>query len=170
MNGVLERWNLLPEPQAQAEHLFCCGSRYWALGIARRRPLAVRAALLEAADTVSRTLGRSDWLEAFQSHPRIGAARAERPLGERAEAWSKQEQCAAAGGGEELRRALAEGNRAYEEKFGHLFIVCATGKPAGEILEILGRRLQNEKEAEFLEASGEQRRITALRLAKWLGA
>jgi len=168
MNEVLSRWNLLPAEAAEREIVACCGSRSWARGIAKRRPLADQGAVFAAADDVSRTLGRSDWLEAFRSHPRIGGAKADESSGARCEAWSREEQGQAAQAGGTARQALAEGNRAYEEKFGHLFIVCATGKSAGEILEILGRRLQNEQEAEFSEAREQQRQITQLRLAKWL--
>jgi 2-oxo-4-hydroxy-4-carboxy-5-ureidoimidazoline decarboxylase len=169
MNEVLNRWNRLPEEEAEREVISSCGSRSWGRGIVGRRPFADGEALLAAADEVSQTLGRPDWLEAFQSHPRIGASAAERPVAPRAEAWSRQEQRGVALAGEAVKLALADGNRAYERKFGHIFIVCAAGKSASEILEILRRRLQNEKEPEFSEAAEQHRQIARLRLRKWLG-
>ncbi len=70
--------------------------------------------------------------------------------------------------GDELRRAMAEGNREYESKFGFIYIVCATGKTAEQMLELLQRRLQNDRETELAEASEQQRQIMQLRLGKWL--
>jgi OHCU decarboxylase len=169
MSEVLNRWNRLPREEAERELISCCGSRSWVRAIAAGRPFRDEAALLTAADDASRGLGRSDWLEAFRNHPRIGAAEADLPVARRAEAWSRQEQREVGFAGDAARLALAEGNLAYEQKFGHIFIVCATGKSAGEILEILRRRLQNEQEPEFSEAAEQQRQIARLRLRKWLG-
>jgi 2-oxo-4-hydroxy-4-carboxy-5-ureidoimidazoline decarboxylase len=89
--------------------------------------------------------------------------------GERSANWSEQEQKSAFAARGDVKLRLGEVNRAYEEKFGFIFIVCATGKSAPEILEILERRLQNVKETELKEAAEEQRQITQLRLKKWLG-
>jgi len=169
MNEVLDRWNRLPEEEAVRELLSCSGSRCWARAMALQRPFRAAADVLMASDEACRALRRSDWLEAFASHPRIGASKADTPVAGRAEAWSCQEQREVVLAGDAVKLALVEGNLAYEEKFGHIFIVCATGKSAGEILEILRRRLQNEREAEFSEAAEQQRQITRLRLKKWLG-
>jgi OHCU decarboxylase len=103
-------------------------------------------------------------MEAFRSHPRIGEARAERPVEARSATWSTQEQ---SGVGNEAA-ALAEANREYEQKFGHIFIVCATGKSGAEILEILRRRLHNDGAAELREAAEQQRQITQIRLKRWI--
>jgi 2-oxo-4-hydroxy-4-carboxy-5-ureidoimidazoline decarboxylase len=107
-------------------------------------------------------------LEAFQSHPRIGErGKPAAPWGQAA-AWSAEEQRSVADAGDALAIALAEGNHVYERRFGRIFIVCAKGKSAAEILKILERRLKNDPEAELHAAAEEQRKITEIRLKKWL--
>lgn len=169
MNEVLVRWNELEPVEAAKEVLSCCGSRAWVKEMVGKRPFEDEAAVLITADEVCRKLEPSDWLEAFQAHPKIGESRAVAETGERSASWSKQEQKGVAVAQDGVKLGLAEGNRAYEEKFGFIFIVCATGKSASEILEILRRRLQNVKETELNVAAEEQRQITQLRLKKWLG-
>jgi 2-oxo-4-hydroxy-4-carboxy-5-ureidoimidazoline decarboxylase len=173
MSCVLARWNFLSVAAAVDEILPCCGCRAWADGMVARRPVLDDMALLAASDQIWRGLGESDWLEAFRSHPRIG----ESGVGEskaiasalpQSVAWSEQEQRKVAEAGDSARVALAEGNQAYEKKFDRIFIVCANGKPPSEILEILQRRLDNDDEAELLEAAEQQRQITQMRLRKWL--
>lgn len=168
MSEVLARWNELQPAEAAKEILSCCGTSAWADGMARKRPFEDEATVLITSDEVWRSLKASDWLEAFRSHPKIGESRAVQPKGTSSAAWSKQEQNSVAIASDELKRDLAEGNREYEEKFGFIFIVCAAGKSALEILAILRRRLQNGKEIELREAAEEQRQITQLRLKKWL--
>lgn len=168
MNDVLEHWNTLPLEDATAEILPCCGSNAWARDMASRRPFRDEAALLAACDEVWRNLPPSDWMEAFQSHPRIGESRA--AASRQSAAWSRTEQQKVTSAGEEVKLALAEGNRAYEKKFNRIFIVCAAGKSGTEILEILRRRLQNEEEAELHEAAEQQRQIARIRLRKWLSS
>lgn len=159
--------NAIPPEAAEAELRACCASRRWARRVAEARPFSSAAELLEAAERAWWELEREDWLEAFGGHPRIG----ERKGGaqpERGARWSAQEQAGVNGAEEETRAALAEGNRAYEERFGHIYIVCATGKSAGEMLEILRARLENDPETELRVAAGEQARITRLRLERLL--
>jgi OHCU decarboxylase len=165
---MLTRWNGLSAADAQNEILACCGSRAWTRGMAARRPLRNEAAVLAAADEIWSNLGESDWVEAFASHPRIGESRAPQAATARSEAWSAQEQSTVAASGEDVKIALAEANREYEGRFGRIFIVCATGKASGEILQILRRRLQNDDGAEMREAADQQRQITHTRLRKWL--
>lgn len=169
MNEVLARWNKLESSEAAKEISACCGSLVWVEGMTSKRPFDDEASLLISSDEVWRNLRSSDWLDAFKSHPRIGESRADVSPGPRSANWSEQEQKDVAVAQGDIKRRLAEGNRAFEEKFGHIFIVCATGKSAAEILAILERRLQNGKEAELREAAEEQRQITQLRLKKWLG-
>jgi len=169
MTGVLTRWNVLPLNEAEEELLPCCGSRAWARELAARRPLADEASLLDAADATWLGLGEADWLEAFRSHPRIGETRAEQPSHDRSAAWSAKEQQKAAAGGDVVKMALAEANREYERRFNRIFIVCASGKAASEILEILRRRLENDPETELREAAEQQRQIMRLRIKRWLG-
>ena len=168
MSDALERWNRLKAAEAENEILACCGSRAWARAMASRRPIADEAALLAASDETWRGLSAADWMEAFRSHPRIGESRAERPAGAQSASWSAQEQSGAAGGEDAVKIALADGNRQYEKRFGHIFIVCATGKSAAEILAILRRRLKNDAQTELHEAAEQQRQITQIRLKRWL--
>jgi 2-oxo-4-hydroxy-4-carboxy-5-ureidoimidazoline decarboxylase len=167
MNAVLARWNSLPVDEAAEEVLPCCGSKNWARQMAARRPILTEAALLSACDEVWENLPAPDWMEAFASHPRIGE-----PSGpsksEKSAGWSKQEQRKVSDATDDIRAALAEGNRAYEQRFHRTFIACATGKSAPEILQILRRRLRNDDAAELQEAAEQQRQIANLRLKKWL--
>jgi OHCU decarboxylase len=166
-SAVLARWNELSADAAESEILPCCGSRAWARGMADRRPIADEASVLAASDETWRNLSESDWMEAFRSHPRIGESRAPESAHAQSAAWSAEEQKAAAAD-DEVKAALAEGNREYERQFGHIFIVCASGKTGAEILQILCRRLQNDDRAELQEAAEQQRQITQIRLRKWL--
>jgi 2-oxo-4-hydroxy-4-carboxy-5-ureidoimidazoline decarboxylase len=168
MSDVLKRWNAAPVTEAENEIMACCGSWPWARGIAARRPLPDEAALLIASDATWRNLSEADWTEAFRSHPRIGESRAQQPAHARSAEWSATEQREVASADDEIKAALAEANRDYEQRFGRIFIVCATGKTAFEIMEILQRRLQNEDRTELHEAAEQQRQITQLRLKKWL--
>lgn len=130
--------------------------------MADRRPFASVEAAVVASEAISSTLDTADWLEAFSAHPKIGAGRAG---GAGTEEWSRQEQ----GGVTDSSRAQFEQlNRAYETRFGYIFIVCATGKTGDEMLEILERRLSNDPENELRVAAEEQRKITRIRLAKLL--
>src|SRR5260370_19433422 len=131
----------MPPEDAGREILPCCGSQTWAASLASKRPIRDGASLIETSDAIWRSLGESDWLEAFRSHPRIGESRAEKSVVARSSAWSEQEQQKAAAADEAIKTALKWGNREYEQKFGRVFIVCATGKSTREILEILRRPL-----------------------------
>jgi len=168
VSEVLARWNGLPREEAAREILPCCGSENWAAGMASKRPIQDELSLMETSDTVWRGLPESDWLEAFRSHPRIGESRAEANSVAQSSAWSEQEQQKAASADEAMKLALKWGNREYEQKFGRIFIVCAAGKSAGEILEILRRRLHNDAAVELRQAAEEQRQIMQLRLKKWI--
>lgn len=160
--------NALPSTEAEAELLACCGSRRWARELAARRPFPATAALLAEADEVWESLAEEDWHEAFRAHPRIGERKAAPSQGARAAAWSAGEQSGAASAAEDVTEALAEGNRAYEARFGHIYIVCATGKTGDEMLAILRARLANDAATELRAAAAEQAKITRLRLEKLL--
>ncbi len=168
MSEVLARWNGLPLEEAAREILPCCGSRTWAASMASKRPIQDEASLVATSDTIWRSLGESDWLEAFRSHPRIGETRAEKDVAASSAAWSAQEQQKAATADEAVKMALKWGNREYEQKFGRIFIVCATGKSASEILEILRHRLHNDEATELQLAAEEQRQVMHIRLRKWI--
>ncbi|RXH55011.1 2-oxo-4-hydroxy-4-carboxy--5-ureidoimidazoline (OHCU) decarboxylase [Granulicella sibirica] len=162
---MLNRWNALAPDAAAAAILPCCGSTAWAAGVAAARPVETADALYELSDVVWRELPREAWLEAFASHPRIGQKHAVATA--QSLAWSDGEQ-SAANPDELAKAALAEGNRAYEDRFQRIFIVCATGRSATEMLAILHQRMKNDPETELLEAAEQQRQITQLRLRKWL--
>jgi len=166
--SALARWNALPVDEAIREILPCCGSHAWAREMVGRRPLADEASLLAASNDTWRSLTRSDWMEAFQSHPRIGESRRPESAAAQSVAWSAQEQKNVGDAPDAVKIELANANREYERRFGRIFIVCATGKPATEILEMLRRRLTNDDEAELHEAGEQQRQITEIRLRKWL--
>jgi OHCU decarboxylase len=115
-------------------------------------------AVLEASDAAWAGLGRQDRLEAFAAHPRIGDRQGS--------AWSRQEQAETATADEEVLRALAEGNRAYEGRFGHVFLINATGRGPEGMLAELRRRMGNDADAELEEAAEQQRQIARIRLEK----
>ena len=168
MSDGLNHLNALPREEAMAELLKCCGSSRWAHEVSERRPFRNLQELLETADRVWSDLGREDWLEAFRSHPKIGEQKAARETGAQAQGWSQEEQQGARGAGPDVLAALAEANRAYEQRFGFIFIVCATGKSAAEMLSLLRERLRHDPQTELRLAAEEQRRITRLRLEKLL--
>jgi OHCU decarboxylase len=169
MSG-LDRLNALPADEAQRELLTCCGSRAWARRVAAARPFADAVALFDRADAVWWELDESDWREAFRSHPKIGEKKAEAGQTGREQAWSAGEQAGMTGAADATRDALAEGNRAYEARFGYIYIVCATGRTADEMLALLRQRLANDPGTEIRVAAEEQRRITRIRLEKLLAA
>lgn len=142
----------------------CCGAARWVDGMLARRPFGDDDRLLTAAREVWFALDEADWREAFAHHPRIGdrdALRARFPL---TAALSAREQAGVTGASDAVLDRLAEANRAYEARFGYIFIVCATGKSAEEMLALLRARLPNAPEVEIRIAAEEQARITALRL------
>jgi 2-oxo-4-hydroxy-4-carboxy-5-ureidoimidazoline decarboxylase len=165
--AILERWNQIDSEAAAREILPCCGSHAWADGLAARRPFSSPQQLFEASDAIWTALDEEAWREAFDSHPRIGQQYARAATAESL-AWSSQEQRAAMSKDDAIKLALAEGNRQYEDRFGRIFIVCASGRSAAEILDILHRRMQDSAADEMLEAAEQQRQITQLRLRRWL--
>jgi OHCU decarboxylase len=168
--GRVGRLNCLSADEARAALLDCCGSARWAREVAALRPFGDVARLLAEGERVWFGLDREDWLEAFRSHPRIGQKKAEARVSADARRWSEGEQSRAREASDETRAALAEANREYEERLGFIFIVCATGKTAEEMLGLLRARLKNARETELRVAAAEQWRITELRLKKFLSA
>lgn len=159
--------NALGEDDARAALVRCCGARAWVAAMLAQRPFASTAALLAAADEAWARLPRTDVLEAFAHHPRIGASLDElRARFASTSAWASDEQAGARGADATVLERLFTGNLAYEAKFGFIFIVCASGKSAAEMLALLEARLGNPIEAELPIAAGEQAKITRLRLGK----
>ncbi|HEY0785252.1 MAG TPA: 2-oxo-4-hydroxy-4-carboxy-5-ureidoimidazoline decarboxylase [Acidobacteriaceae bacterium] len=159
----LAQWNALPPEQAAQQILACCGSDAWAAALALKRPVFTEEALLALAAEVWESLPPEEWQQAFDSHPRLGEAHAVRATAASL-TWSAEEQAQAL-----PTEALRHANRRYEEKFGRVFLFCASGRTTDEILAALHRRMQNDAETEWRVAGDEQRRITGLRLERWLG-
>jgi 2-oxo-4-hydroxy-4-carboxy-5-ureidoimidazoline decarboxylase len=168
MNKVLARWNSLDPAAAAREALPCCGSQAWAGALASRRPIADEASLMEASAGIWLALPPQAWQEAFDSHPRIGQRHAQAHATGESLRWSAQEQSTALPKDEAVRLELDEANRRYEQKFGRIFIVCATGKTPAELLAILEARMKNDAATELRVAAEQQRQITQLRLHRWL--
>ena len=168
MNQSINRLNELSGEDAQAEFVKCCGSTRWAQAMTAARPFSAIDELLAKADNVWWSLEKEDWLEAFRVHPKIGEKKAAAAQSEQARSWSAQEQSSASRATTEVMSALVDGNREYEQRFGFIYIVCATGKSSEELLKILQARLKNDSETELRNAADEQRKITRLRLEKLL--
>jgi len=170
MNEVLTRWNSLDQDTAAAVVLPCCGSRAWAEQLAARRPITDEAKLLAESSAVWQALPEQAWQEAFDSHPRIGEQKAQGHATAQSLHASAKEQSVALSADDAAKLALKEGNRHYEEKFGRIFIICASGRSATEILAALETRMSNDAATEIREAAEQQRQITALRLKRWMEA
>jgi 2-oxo-4-hydroxy-4-carboxy-5-ureidoimidazoline decarboxylase len=136
--------------------------------LANSRPVAEETELLRCAEETSRQLDEADWLEAFATHPRIGQREVPKNASGQSAEWSAAEQRNVMAEDDSVLAALAEGNRRYEERFGRVFLVCAAGKTAREMLETLENRLANDEKTELRVAAQQQLEITALRLKKWL--
>ncbi len=165
---TLAEFNALPEARAREELKRCCGASRWVEIMAKGRPFKDKAALIRHSDATWTALLPRDWLEAFLEHPRIGGKDALREKFAATKDWALGEQAGAAKAGEAVLDALEKGNAEYEEKFGFLFIVCATGKTAAEMLALLNERLKNVQAAEMKIAAAEQVKIANLRLEKLL--
>ncbi len=163
----LDEWNTRTEDEAVEELLRCCGSTRWAKQMTAVRPFANEETLASVADRVWSALEPADWLEAFAAHPRIGESSPSYASRQTAQ-WSSEEQGGFDAADAGTARRLAAANREYEARFGYIFIVCATGQSADGMLAMLERRLRNDPSGELSIAAEEQRKITRLRLAKWL--
>ena len=168
MNEALERINQAAETEAESMFRDCCGSTKWASLMAAARPFASTDELLKAAASIWNKMETSDQLEAFKAHPMIGETKAAPAQQARSAEWSFEEQDGMSSADERLKTELAAANRAYYEKFGFIFIVCATGKTAAEMLELCRARLGDDRKTEIIIAAGEQEKITEIRLRKLL--
>lgn len=144
----------------------CCGADAWIDAMLLQRPFADPQAVHEAADVCFAEMTAADWQQAFNCHPRIGDVNSMRMKFAGNDRWSRGEQAGVDAAAEATLQALADGNRAYFDKFGYIFIVCATGKSAAEMLAILQSRLPNDPVVELPLAAAEQRKITHLRIDK----
>lgn len=156
----------MPESELDAALRACCGSSAWVRAIASDRSFDSLAALQRRAAEVWHGLSTTDWDEAFKAHPRIGEKKAEGPQSKVAHGWSTKEQAKVSQATQAVLEELRATNRAYEERFGRIYIVCATGKSAEEMLAIAKERMANDPDTELRRAAEEQRKITDLRLEK----
>lgn len=164
----LSHLNFLDKSEALEAFTRCCGASRWAAAMEARRPFASTHEVTAAADGELDQLSPEDWLEAFRHHPKIGDISALRAKFASTANWAQGEQSGTASADEATLQGLAAGNDAYEAKFGFIFIICATGKSAAEMLSALEARLPHTAAEELEIAAGEQRKITHLRLAKLL--
>lgn len=161
MAASLDEFNALPPARARRELLACCAAPTWAKAVADGRPYPDRVALRAAGDAAARALAWADVAAALAAHPRIG----ERPAGEgREAAWSRREQAGA--DDPSVAAALAEANREYEERFGHVFLIFATGKSSSELLAAARARLAHDEATERSVVREELRKIALLRLER----
>ncbi len=156
---TLDELNALDSDVARDQLLRCCGSSRWASAMAAARPFGTTGAMQASAAAIWSALGPGDWLEAFAAHPRIGEASS-------GSDWSAAEQERMQSADAQAKAQMAALNRAYESRFGYIFIICATGKSPEELRSALESRLGHDAGAELPIAADEQRKITALRLAR----
>jgi len=174
----VEELNQLLVPAAREALGPCCSSGAWIDAVVAGRPYAGIDALLEASDAAVAELDEEGLAEALAAHPRIGDRRVAAPVGRGAAepagprgpaGWSSQEQAGVRSADSDLRRALAEGNEAYERRFGHIYLACATGRSAGELLAFLRDRLGNDRATEWRVVAAELAKINRIRLRKLVG-
>ncbi|SNC64730.1 2-oxo-4-hydroxy-4-carboxy-5-ureidoimidazoline decarboxylase [Hymenobacter gelipurpurascens] len=148
----------------------CCGSSAWVEAMRSIFPVADVETLLQKATTIWHGLSEADWREAFTHHPKIGDIKSLKEKFASTSTWAAGEQGAVKQAPQQVLEELAAGNEAYEQKFGYIFIVCATGKSAEKMLALLQARLPNPPQEEILLAAAEQDKITRIRLEKLLAA
>ena len=166
---LVEFLNAKSPEELEEMFLRCCGSTRWAKRMAESAPFSSRNDLHHVAIQIWNALGKEDFLEAFKAHPQIGASVEElRKKFQTTSNWSSGEQSGMEAASEETIQALKEANAQYLERFGYIFIVCATGKSADEMLSIIQGRLPNAPEVELPIAAFEQQKITTIRLEKLL--
>jgi 2-oxo-4-hydroxy-4-carboxy-5-ureidoimidazoline decarboxylase len=159
-------FNALSKDDAVAALMRCCGAKAWAEQVAAGRPYADLASVHRAAEAAWGQATREQILEAFSHHPRVGDVESLRKRFPASGAWSEGEQGGLKGAGSDVLTQLAAGNTAYEARFGFIFLICATGKTAPEMLAALNARLPHAPDAELAVAAAEQGKITRLRLEK----
>jgi len=166
---TLEELNALPDDEAAEQLRGCCGSSRWVKSMLERRPFTSVEELLRQASDAWRAADPSDWHEAFAHHPRIGERKSEKHQTAQGREWSADEQAALNQTQAGILSELSRVNQDYEKRFGHIYIVCAAGLTAEEMLAIARKRMKNDTDTELRVAAEEQRKITELRLLKLLG-
>ncbi len=161
----LQRFNT-DEEFARSQLASCCVAQRWIDGVLGQRPFTDEAQLRAAADAVWARMSEPDLLEAFEGHPKIGDVSSLKAKYASTASLAAHEQSSVGSATDEIIERLAAGNTAYEERFGFIFIVCATGKSAEEMCDLLEARLNNDRADELRIAGEEQRKIMQLRLEK----
>ncbi len=165
---TVTEFNFLPADEAGKLLFSCCGSSAWVQEMLARRPFENADNFMDAAEACWKNRSETDFLEAFSHHPKIGDISSLREKFASTAHFASGEQGSVSSASEEILLGLARGNADYEQRFGFIFIVCATGKSASEMLELLEKRLPNSREEELRIAAGEQAKITRIRLEKLL--
>jgi 2-oxo-4-hydroxy-4-carboxy-5-ureidoimidazoline decarboxylase len=155
----LDDMNSAPDAKAREALLACCGARTWVDQMLASRPFRDAAALHASAEAIWASLSSADWLEAYSQHPTIGS---------NADGWSRQEQSGMFVASRDTAETMRRANEEYQRKFGWIFIVCASGKSAEDMLHLLQQRLENDPAEELRIAASEQSKIMHLRLDKLL--
>jgi len=165
---TLDELNTLSEAKAEALFMQCCTSQRWVTAMTLGRPYQSRSALQHNATKVWDGLTEPDFLQAFDGHPKIGDLNSLKKKYANTQNSASLEQSGMATATDEIIAKLATGNKLYESQFGFIFIVCATGKSAGEMCDLLYDRLSNDREKEIIIAAEEQKKILLIRLEKLL--
>ncbi|HTR80160.1 MAG TPA: 2-oxo-4-hydroxy-4-carboxy-5-ureidoimidazoline decarboxylase [Bacteroidota bacterium] len=165
---TLEALNSLSPDEAKHELSRCCGSRTWAERVVHGRPYETVEDLYSASEKVWNGLTENDWNEAFSSHPRIGETKNVSEKFSATHTWAAAEQSGTKNAHVHVLRELEDANKRYEARFGRIFIVCATGKSAKEMLYLIKERMKNDPSTELRVAAEEQAKITKLRIEKLL--
>ncbi len=165
---TLDQLNRLSEADAAAAFEQCCGAERWVERMVIGRPFESLPEMLEISDRVWEECDVDDYMEAFEGHPRIGNVDSLAKKYANTKGWAGGEQKGVEGADRDVLERLAQGNAEYEAKFGHIFIVCATGKSAAEMLALLEARMPNDPKTEVMVAAEEQNKITRIRLKKLL--
>ena len=165
---TIDQLNRLSEVDAAAAFEQCCGAAQWVDHMVHSRPFEQLSEVLETSDTIWEKCDVDHYEEAFTHHPRIGDVESLAKKYANTKAWASGEQKGVEGADRSVLERLHAGNEAYEARFGHIFIVCATGKSAAEMLAMLEARMKNDPKDEIHIAAAEQNKITRLRLKKLL--
>ena len=165
---TIEALNALTPSEANEQFKLCCGASNWVEKMNQNRPFQDGNEVYKKAKSIWFSLSSDDWLEAFTHHPKIGNIDSLRKKFQNVKSISENEQSGVNNATESILKDLAESNQLYEDRFGFIFIVCAAGKSADEMLDLIKIRLKNNMDTEMLNAANEQNKITQLRLKKLL--
>ena len=161
---TIEALNALTPSEANEQFKLCCGASNWVEKMNQNRPFQDKNEVYQQAESIWFSLSSEDWLEAFTHHPKIGDIDSLRKKFHNTKSISKNEQSGVNDAEKSTLNDLAKSNQLYEDKFGFIFIVCATGKSSDEMLALIKMRLNNNAKIEMQNAAKEQNKITQLRL------